>query len=137
MISLSAITLVRKSSISKGVFFYDPEYQPTKSASVREFETGLIEQLCLKFSDYYLCQTKESLINWARNKKLKCLIFPFETTGNKYFMKREVINELRSHNIEPVFHMRDWDKYFFHLLAKGFFLFKKNISALLLRNKVI
>ena len=121
----------------EGCIFHDPEYQATKSASVREFETGLIEQLCLKFPDYYLCQTKEPLINWAKSKKLKRLIFPFETTGNKYFMKREVINELRSHNIEPVFHMRDWDKHAFPFASKGFFPFKKNISALLSRNKLI
>ena len=129
--------LSKEQIILKGCIFHDPEYQPTKSTSVREFETGLIEQLCLEFPDYFLCQTKEPLINWARNKKLKCLIFPFETTGNKYFMKREVINELRSHNIEPVFHMRDWDRYAFPFASKGFFPFKKNISDLLLINKVI
>jgi deoxyribodipyrimidine photo-lyase len=129
--------LSKEQIILKGCIFHDPEYQPTKSASVREFETGLIEQLCLKFPDYHLCQTKEPLINWAKSKKLKRLIFPFETTGNKYFMKREVINELRSHNIEPVFHMRDWDRYAFPFASKGFFSFKKNISDLLLINKVI
>ena len=137
MISLSTITLSEKNINFKGCIFHDPEYQPTKSVSVKKFETGLIEQLCLEFPDYDLCQTKESLINWARSKKLKCLIFPFETTGNKYFMTSEVINELRSHNIEPVFHMRDWDRYAFPFASKGFFPFKKNISDLLLRNKVI
>ena len=87
--------------------------------------------------DYDLCQSKESLINWARRQKLKYLIFPFETVGNKYFMTSEFIRELRSHNIESIFHMRDWDKYAFPFASKGFFPFKKNISALLLRNKVI
>ena len=121
----------------KGCIFHDPKYQPSKSVSVREFETGLIEQLCSELPDYDLCQSKETLINWARNRKLKRLIFPFETVGNKYLMTRELINELRSQNIEPVFHMRDWDKYAFPFAGKGFFPFKKNISALLLRNKVI
>ena len=121
----------------KGCIFHDPEYQPTKSVSVREFETGLIEQLCLELPDYDLCQNKESLINWARGQKLKCLIFPFETVGNKYFMTSDVISELRSHNIETTFHIRDWDRYSFPFASKGFFPFKKNISALLSRNKVI
>jgi hypothetical protein len=93
--------------------------------------------LCLELPDYDLCQNKESLINWARGQKLKCLIFPFETVGNKYFMTSDVISELRSHNIETTFHIRDWDRYSFPFASKGFFPFKKNISALLSRNKVI
>ena len=75
----------------EGCIFHDPEYQPTKSASVREFETGLIEQLCLKFPDYYLCQTKEPLINWARNKKLKCLIFPFKKNISALLSRNKLI----------------------------------------------
>ena len=129
--------LCEKNINSKGCIFHDPEYQPTKSVSVRKFETGLIEQLCLELPDYNLSHTKESLINWAINKKLKRLIFPFETIGNKYFMKRGVINELRAHNIEPVFYMRSWDKNAFPFASKGFFPFKKNISALLLKNGII
>ena len=121
----------------KGCIFHDPEYQPTKSVFVKKFETGLIEQLCLELPDYYFCQTKESLINWARSQKLKYLIFPFETVGNKYFTTSDFINELRSHNIETIFHMRAWDKYAFPFASKGFFPFKKNISNLLLKNRLI
>ena len=121
----------------KGCVFHDPEYQPTKSAFVKKFETGLIEQLCLELPDYYFCQTKESLINWARSQKLKYLIFPFETVGNKYFMTSDFITELRSHNIETIFHMRAWDKYAFPFASKGFFPFKKNISNLLMKNRLI
>ena len=121
----------------KGCIFHNPEYQPSKSVSVKKFETGLIEQLCLELPGYDFCQSKEALINWARSQKLKCLIFPFETVGNKYFMTYEFIHKLRSHNIETIFHMRDWDRYAFPFASKGFFPFKKNISDLLLRNKVI
>ena len=121
----------------KGCIFHDPGYQPTKSVSVKKFETGLIEQLCLELPEYGFCQNIESLINWARSQKLKCLIFPFETVGNKYFMSSDVMKEFRLHNIETIFHMRDWDKYAFPFASKGFFPFKKNISDLLLRNKLI
>ena len=121
----------------KGCIFHDPEYQPTKSVFVKKFETGLIEQLCLELPEYYFCQTKGSLINWARSQKLKYLIFPFETVGNKYFTTSDFINELRSHNIETIFHMRAWDKYAFPFASKGFFPFKKNISDLLFRNRLI
>ena len=121
----------------KGCIFHDPEYQPTKSVFVKKFETGLIEQLCLELPDYYFCKSKDSLIKWARSQKLKYLIFPFETVGNKYFATSDVINELRSYNIETIFHMRDWDRYAFPFASKGFFPFKKNISDLLLRNRLI
>ena len=50
---------------------------------------------------YDLCQTKESLINWARSKKLKCLIFPFETVGNKYFMTSDVIMSFGHITLKP------------------------------------
>jgi len=57
--------------------------------------------------------------------------------GNKYFMENSFIDELRSQNIEPIFYMRDWDRYAFPHAKKGFFPFKKNIPDLLERNGVI
>ena len=120
-----------------GCIFYDPKYHQSKSLAVQEFESGLIESLSLELKDFYFCQTKKSLVSWAKGKKLRYLIFPFETVGNKYFMTSEFINELRSQNIEPIFYMRDWDSSAFPYASKGFFPFKKNISDLLVRNRVI
>ena len=51
-------------------------------------------------------------------------------------MTSDFINELRSQNIEATFYMRDWDQYAFPFANKGFFPFKKNISALLLKNGI-
>ena len=90
----------------------------------------------MELQDYYFCQNKESLVNWARSKKLKYLIFPYETVGNKYFMTSDFINELRNQNIKAIFYMRDWDKYAFPFANKGFFPFKKNISDLLFKNGI-
>ena len=70
------------------------------------------------------------------SSKLKYLIFPYETVGNKYFMTSDFINELRNQNIEAIFYMRDWDKYAFPFANKGFFPFKKNISDLLFKNGI-
>ena len=117
--------------------FYDPEYQTSKSASVQNFESSLINELCLELKNFHFCQNKKALTSWAKSKKLKCLIFPFETVGNKYFMENSFIDELRSQNIEPIFYMRDWDRYAFPHAKKGFFPFKKNIPDLLARNGVI
>ena len=121
----------------KGCIFHDPKYQESKSLAVQKFESGLIEHLSQELKDFYFCQTKKSLVSWAKGKKLRYLIFPFETVGNKYFMTSEFINELRSENIEPIFYMRDWDRSAFPYASKGFFPFKKNISDLLVRNRVI
>ena len=121
----------------EGCIFYDPKYQESKSLAVQKFESGLIEHLSQELKDFYFCQTKKSLVSWAKGKKLRYLIFPFETVGNKYFMTSEFINELRSQNIEPIFYMRDWDSSAFPYASKGFFPFKKNISDLLVRNRVI
>ena len=121
----------------EGCIFYDPKYQESKSLAVQKFESGLIEHLSLELKDFYFCQTKKSLVSWGKGKKLRYLIFPFETVGNKYFMASEFINELRSQNIEPIFYMRDWDSSAFPYASKGFFPFKKNISDLLVRNRVI
>ena len=121
----------------EGCIFYNPKYQESKSLAVQKFESGLIEHLSQELKDFYFCQTKKSLVSWAKGKKLRYLIFPFETVGNKYFMTSEFINELRSQNIEPIFYMRDWDSSAFPYASKGFFPFKKNISDLLVRNRVI
>ena len=121
----------------EGCIFHDPEYQNSKSASVRKFECGLIDQLCLELKNFHFCQSKKALTDWAKSKKLKCLIFPFETVGNKYFMENSFISELWSRDIEPIFYMRDWDRYAFPHASKGFFPFKKNISDLLAQNNII
>ncbi len=121
----------------KGCIFHDLEYQPSKSVFVNKFESGIIENLCLDLPSFEFCQSKESLINWAKSEKLRRLIFPYETVGNKYFMESDFINELKSQNIEAIFHMRDWDKYAFPFANKGFFAFKNNISDLLLKSGVL
>ena len=121
----------------EGCVFHDPEYQNSKSTTVQKFERSLIEKLCLELKNFYFCQSKKALTSWAKSKKIKCLIFPFETVGNKYFMENKFINELRSQNIEAIFYMRDWDRYAFPHANKGFFPFKKNISDLLERNGLI
>jgi deoxyribodipyrimidine photo-lyase len=129
---------LRKEQITlKGCIFHDREYQPSKSNLVNKFESDIIENLCSDLTRFEFCQTKKSLLNWAKSQKLRYLIFPYETVGNKYFMASSFINELRSQNIEAIFYMRDWDKYAFPFANKGFFPFKKNISKLLLKNGVV
>ena len=128
--------LSKEHIIYKGCIFHDKEYQSSKSNFVNKFDSGMIENLCLDLPSFEFCQTKKALLNWARSEKLKYLIFPYETVGNKYFMTSDFINELRRQNIEAIFYLRDWDRFAFPLANKGFFPFKKNISDLLLKNGI-
>ena len=120
----------------KGCIFHDPEYQSSKSDFVNKFDSDLIENLRSDLPSFEFCQTKKAVLKWAKSEKLKYLIFPYETVGNKYFMTSDFINELRNQNIEAIFYMRDWDKYAFPFANKGFFPFKKNISDLLFKNGI-
>ena len=128
--------LSKEKIIRKGCIFHDPEYQSSKSDFVNKFDSDLIENLRSDLPSFEFCQTKKAVLKWAKSEKLKYLIFPYETVGNKYFMTSDFINELRNQNIEAIFYMRDWDKYAFPFANKGFFPFKKNISDLLFKNGI-
>ena len=125
--------LSKEQIMLKGCIFHDREYQSSKSDFVNKFDSDIIENLCSDLPTFEFCQTKKAVLKWAKREKLKYLIFPYETVGNKYFMTSDFINELRNQNIEAIFYMRDWDKYAFPLANKGFFPFKKNIPDLLLK----
>ena len=120
----------------KGCIFHDREYQSSKSDFVNKFDSDIIENLRSDLPSFEFCQTKKAVLKWAKSERLKYLIFPYETVGNKYFMTSDFINELRNQNMEAIFYMRDWDKYAFPFANKGFFPFKKNISDLLLKNGI-
>ena len=128
--------LSKEQIILKGCIFHDPEYQSSKSDFVNKFDSDLIENLRSDLPSFEFCQTKKAVLKWAKSEKLKYLIFPYETVGNKYFMTSDFINELSNQNIEAIFYMRDWDKYAFPFANRGFFPFKKNISDLLFKNGI-
>ena len=128
--------LSKEHIIRRGCIFHDREYQSSKSDLVNKFDSDLIENLRSDLPSFEFCQTKKAVLKWAKSEKLKYLIFPYETVGNKYFMTSDFINELRNQNIEAIFYMRDWDKYAFPFANKGFFPFKKNISDLLFKNGI-
>ena len=128
--------LGKEQIIRRGCIFHDREYQSSKSDFVNKFDSDLIENLRSDLPSFEFCQTKKTVLKWAKSEKLKYLICPYETVGNKYFMTSDFINELRNQNIEAIFYMRDWDKYAFPFANKGFFPFKKNISDLLFKNGI-
>ena len=79
-------------------------------------------------------RTKMSKIKGGN--KLNKVIFPYETIGNELLNKRELIDKLSEAKIEPIFFMREWDRFAFPIANKGFFPFKKKIPYLLDVNKL-
>ncbi len=128
--------LSKEQIMLKGCIFHDREYQSSKSDFVNKFDSDIIENLRSDLPSFEFCQTKKAVLKWAKSERLKYLIFPYETVGNKYFMTSDFINELKNQNIKAIFYMRDWDKYAFPFANKGFFPFKKNIPDLLLKNGI-
>ncbi len=125
--------LSKEQIMLKGCIFHDREYQSSKSDFVNKFDSDIIENLRSDLPSFEFCQTKKAVLKWAKSERLKYLIFPYETVGNKYFMTSDFINELQNQNIKAIFYLRDWDKYAFPFANKGFFQFKKNIPDLLLK----
>ena len=63
-------------------------------------------------------------------KKIKNLILPYETVGNKIFDNDKFEKKLKQFNIQYKFFLRDWDRNAFPYATKGFFKFKINIPNL-------
>jgi Deoxyribodipyrimidine photolyase len=79
------------------------------------------------------CFTKNfnDIFQWLILKKIKNLVLPYETVGNKIFNDNQFISKLNELNINYMFFMRDWDRLAFPHATKGFFKFKKNIPDLI------
>ena len=101
---------------------------------ITKFENELYQNILKKSKNKELVETINSLIEWTRNKKIKTLILPYETTGNKIFNTKPIIRKFMKSNVNFIFYLRDWDKNAFQYANKGFFNFKKKIPELL--NKV-
>ena len=102
-----------------------------KNILITKFEDELYQNILKQSKNIELIETINSLIEWTRNKKIKTLILPYETTGNTIFNSKPIISKFMENKINFVFYLRDWDKNAFPFANKGFFNFKKNIPELL------
>ena len=69
--------------------------------------------------------------NAFSEKKIKYLILPYETIGNKIFDSPNFLKKLSYKDVNYQFHVREWDRNALSYAKKGFFNFKKNIPYLL------
>ena len=107
-----------------------------KNSLINKFEKGIFENISNNNNKIEIIETYENLFKWIEFKKIKHLILPYETIGNKIFNNPDFINKLSDKKINYQFHIREWDRINLPYAKKGFFNFKKNIPYLLQLNKI-
>ena len=105
--------------------------QKTCQKKVNNFEKNLFLNVLEDIPDCEFISSFDKLVIWAKGKKIRNLIFHFETVGNKILNNQNLLSRLKSQNINCIFLLRDWDKQAFPYSKKGFFPFKKKIPELL------
>ena len=98
---------------------------------IDEFNKNIIQDILKNNKNFELTENYNQIIDWLINKKIKYLILPYETVGNRIFNNEKFKNKLKELNINYNFFLRDWDRNAFPYATKGFFKFKKNIPALI------
>ena len=103
---------------------------------INEFEKNIIADIINNNKEIQIVETYENLFQWIQLKKIKNLILPYETIGNKIFDNPEFLRKLTDKKINYQFHVREWDRNSLSYAKKGFFNFKKNIPYLLELNRL-
>ena len=98
---------------------------------IRKFEKDIFEDIINNNQEIQIVETYENLFKWIQMKKIKNLILPYETVGNKLFNTCNFLNILSEKEINYEFYVREWDRNALSYAKKGFFNFKKNIPYLL------
>ena len=107
-----------------------------KNRLINKFEKNIAEDIILNNPKIELVNTFEDLFEWIRLKKIKNLILPYETVGNKILSSNSFLVKLSDKKINYEYHVRNWDRRAFLYAKKGFFNFKKNIPHLLELNNL-
>ena len=98
---------------------------------VNEFNKNIIQDITKNNKNFEITENFNQIFDWLTNKKIKNLIIPYETVGNKIFNVEKFKKKLKQFNIQYKFFLRDWDRNAFPYATKGFFKFKKNIPTLI------
>ena len=98
---------------------------------VNEFNKNIIQDILNNNKNLEIFKNYNQIIDWLTNKKIKHLVLPYETVGNKIFNIEKFKNKLKQLDINYIFFLRDWDRNAFPYATKGFFKFKKNIPDLI------
>jgi deoxyribodipyrimidine photo-lyase len=108
--------------------------QNNNNKLINKFEKNICEDIVNNNPEIEVFETYEHLFKWVLLKKIKNLILPYQTIGNKIFNSHNFLNKLSDRDINFQFHVREWDRNALPYAKKGFFNFKKNIPGLLKLN---
>ena len=97
---------------------------------IDNFQKKLNEDICNDVKDITLTNSFEQIYQWLKDKRIKNLIIPYQTTGNHIF-SNTFLNKINIIGVNYRFYLRDWDNNAFPYCNKGFFNFKKMINALM------
>ena len=111
--------------------------QNNNNKLINKFEKNICEDIVNNNPEIEVFDTYEHLFKWVLLKKIKNLILPYQTIGNKIFNSHDFLNKLSDRDVNFQFHVREWDRNAFPYAKKGFFNFKKNIPGLLKLNHLI
>ena len=98
---------------------------------INEFNKNILQDILNNNKNLEIIENYNQVFEWLINKKIKNLVLPYETVGNKIFDNEKFKNKLKQLNINYNFFLRDWDRNAFPNATKGFFKFKKNIPYLI------
>ena len=98
---------------------------------IDEFNKNIVQDIINNNKGFEITENFNQIFDWLTNKKIKKLILPYETVGNKIFNIKKFKNKLKQLNIQYSFYLRNWDRNAFPHATKGFFKFKKNIPDLI------
>ena len=102
-----------------------------KNKLINIFQKKIFNDILEKNKRFCFTKNFNDIFQWLILKKIKNLVLPYETVGNKIFNDNQFISKLNELNINYMFFMRDWDRLAFPHATKGFFKFKKNIPDLI------
>ncbi len=102
-----------------------------KNNLINNFNSEIYDNILENKKKIEVAQSFNEVLNWIESKKIKNLILPYETIGNKIFHDQFFLNKISDKKINYFFYLRQWDKNAFPYTKKGFFNFKKNIPQLL------
>ena len=124
-------------TLNQDLIDLEPHYQiclfklNVSSSLINKFENDIFEDILNNDQNIQIIDTHKDLFEWIQFKKIKNLILPYETIGNKIFDNTDFLNKLSYKGVNYQFHVREWDRNALSYAKKGFFNFKKNIPHLL------
>ena len=125
---LSLHQLLKEKSIVYDCCLFFKEH---KNVLINNFQKKIYEDIKNQDQDIKFVNNFHNIYEWLKDKKIKNLILPYETVGNKIFCKKEFLKTISHLEINYTFYLREWDSNAFPHSTKGFFNFKKNIKTLL------